>query len=250
MNRKFIQFLLFTILLGSFLLQVISTYSRTNSSSDETQSPYVDSFYYSYQESSYWAGGYNLESWFFSNQNIRIKYSFFSHGMYNTSNGEGTNFFMYLHEFDSVIDGGNWSYYATLVSDVKNWNFTTYTENPMCDGGSFKEQIEMYDSDNNLLNTSIYSIDNDSCSGARFMPEDSNVLTTMSSIKEYIILLIDQNNLDVVETISSTITELTTSQSSIVSQIHATGLDSSYGIAPIIVLAIIVTIRRKNMKKN
>ena len=60
----------------------------------------------------------------------------------------------------------------------------------MCDGGQFKEQIELYNEDLNLMNSSVYQIDNDSCSGTRSIPYDNTVIAVMGNINLYIMNII------------------------------------------------------------
>lgn len=162
---------------------------------DEKSIDVLDSFYYSYYKASMWTGYYKLGAWFYSNQEVHINYSLKPSESIDISQGEGSTYFPFLNDFEGKVQDGNWDYYANLIENVNNWKYETYAESPgICDGGTFTEQISLYKS-GSMVNSSIYIIDNNSCTGKRSIPQDSTVIDVMGNIHDYILELVESNQL-------------------------------------------------------
>jgi hypothetical protein len=94
-----------------------------------------------------------------------------------------------------VVTGVDWSYFSNLVENITDWKSSQSSGHKMCDGGAFTEQLELINTDKKILNSTVYAIDNDSCSGNRSIPENETTISIMSSIKTEIINLVKSNSL-------------------------------------------------------
>ena len=235
MNKNLMVIIVFLIPVFSStasMTQVTNTIGTTEKLFSNTEN--ISLLHYKYYKNSYWVGGYTLEAFIFENGTMHVIYKLNSSGMYNTSNGEGKEYFPYLNSFDRTVDGLNWTYITELLNKVNSWNYVVNKSNmAMCDGGQFTEQIELFNSNKNLLNSSVYRIDNDSCSGMRSTPDDYTVIIVMSNIKLFIMDIINEYHLT---------TNVTNTQSLNTS----TNFNFTYFIISLAVLVVFNKLRKKH----
>lgn len=201
MTKKYSWFGILLVLTQPYFLQIssINADSADLFTIDAPSNDVIDSFYYSMYKASAWTGYYKLEAWFSSNQTVHIKYALKASTSINLSEGEGSKYFLYVNEFDKNVQGGNWDYYANLIRGVNNWNYDTYMGQPMCDGGIFIKEIKLYKSGSEVK-SSIHRIDRESCSGKDLIPQNSNVIILMEKIHDYLLELVESNQLTASDT--------------------------------------------------
>jgi hypothetical protein len=193
---KYLFIPLFIIIFVNFTsIKVFSENNIDHYSINKSESLIQDQIshvHYHYKWYNAWLGLTNLNGWFFNNKTVYIEYEVFT-ALENRS---------YLkpfpNEFDYYLNDeiNDWDDIISSISSINNWDYSTwYSDEKWCDAGGFEHNLGINYDGSIYQHSSKYLVNDDSCSGKRVTPSDSNVISAMNYYQQKLFDLVEKYDL-------------------------------------------------------